>query len=89
MNRKPRLLLTLFAFAIAAACGGDTVEEAVPDPMPEPEAETAAEPATSTPEMLGGGKATEVHPGQGGSPHVQVDWMIDEANVSISYGRRT
>ena len=87
MTRKSLLFLTLAVCAFAAACGGDTAEEAVPEPMPEPEAEAAAEPPTSTPEMLGGGKAMEVHPGQAGSPHVQVDWMIDDASISISYGR--
>ena len=89
MNRKHLLIFSvlLSACAFAVACGGDTAEETAADPMPEPEAEAAAEPATSTPEMLGGGKAMEVHPGQGGSPHVQVDWMVDDANVSISYGR--
>lgn len=85
MTRKSLFFLTLAVCAFAAACGGDTAEEAAPEPMPEPEA--AAEPATSTPEMLGGGKAMEVHPGQAGSPHVQVDWMIDDASISISYGR--
>ena len=29
----------------------------------------------------------EVHPGQGGSPHVKVDWMVDDGNISITYGR--
>ena len=86
MTRKPLLFLTLAVCAFAAACAGGTAEEAAPEPMPEPEAE-AAQPATSTPEMLGGGKAMEVHPGQAGSPHVQVDWMIDDASISISYGR--
>ena len=87
MTRKSLYFLTLALCAFAAACASDTAEEAAPEPMPEPEAEAAAEPATSTPEMLGGGKAMEVHPGQAGSPHVQVDWMIDDANISISYGR--
>ena len=85
MTRKYPLFLTLAVCAFAAACASDTAEEA--EPMPEPEAEAVAEPATSTPEMLGGGKAMEVHPGQAGSPHVQVDWMIDDASISISYGR--
>lgn len=90
MNRKHLSLLTLLAmFTFAAACGGGMAEETAADPMPEPEpeAEPVAEQETSTPEMLGGGKAMEVHPGQGGSPHVQVDWMINEANIRITYGR--
>lgn len=38
-------------------------------------------------ETIGGGRATLVHPGQGGSPHVKVDWVIAGANISIIYGR--
>ena len=87
MTRKFPFFLTLAVCAFAAACAADMAEEPAPEPMPEQEAEAAAEPATSTPEMLGGGKAMEVHPGQAGSPHVQVDWMIDDANITISYGR--
>ncbi len=87
MTRKFLFFVTLAVCAFAAACAADMAEEPAPEPMPEQEAEAAAEPATSTPEMLGGGKAMEVHPGQAGSPHVQVDWMIDDANISISYGR--
>ena len=87
MTRKFLFFVTLAVCAFAAACAADMAEEPAPEPMPEQEAEAAAEPATSTPEMLGGGKAMEVHPGQAGSPHVQVDWMIDDASISISYGR--
>src|SRR5690349_10225029 len=32
-------------------------------------------------------KTTQVHPGNGGSPHVRTEWMIDGANISIEYGR--
>lgn len=32
-------------------------------------------------------KVTEIHPGGGGSPHVKAEWVIDGANVSITYGR--
>ena len=32
-------------------------------------------------------KTTEVHPGKGGSPHVKTTWVIDGANISITYGR--
>jgi Protein of unknown function (DUF2911) len=32
-------------------------------------------------------KTTDIHPGQGGSPHVQTAWTIDGANISIAYGR--
>lgn len=89
MNRKHLSLLTLLVAFAFAACGGGggMAEETAADPMPEPEAEPVAEQETSTPEMLGGGKAMEVHPGQGGSPHVQVDWMVNDASISITYGR--
>lgn len=32
-------------------------------------------------------KTTQIHPGQGGSPHVRSEWTIDGANISIVYGR--
>lgn len=32
-------------------------------------------------------KTKEVHPGQGGSPHVRSEWTIDGSNISIEYGR--
>ena len=32
-------------------------------------------------------KTTQVHAGQGGSPHVKTEWTIDGANISIEYGR--
>ncbi len=37
--------------------------------------------------MGGSGRTTEVHPGDAGSPHVMTEWVIDEANISITYGR--
>ena len=89
-NLSFRAMLSGLVFLVA--CGGGMSEEAAHEPMPEsapaePEPAAAAEVASSTPEMLGGGKAMEVHPGQGGSPHVQVAWMVNDANVSITYGR--
>ncbi len=33
------------------------------------------------------GRTTEIHPGDAGSPHVMTEWVIDEANISITYGR--
>ncbi len=33
------------------------------------------------------GRTTEIHPGDAGSPHVMTEWLIDEANISITYGR--
>ena len=37
--------------------------------------------------MDSAGQTTEIHPGSGGSPHVMTEWVIDEANISITYGR--
>ena len=77
-------ILTLFALVMAgAACGGDTSQD---EPAGEPMAEQPA-PDGAGGVSLGGGTATEVHPGAGGSPHVEVAWMVDGANVSITYGR--
>ena len=72
--------------ALVVACGGGSIaEEPGAEPMAEAEP-AAAEPAAQT-MMLGGGAATEVHPGQAGSPHVKVDWVVNDANISIAYGR--
>ena len=65
--------------AALAGCGGSSPEPAETEPVP---AEAAA-----PPEMLGGGVLTPVHDGQAGSPHVRVDWEVDGANISITYGR--
>lgn len=35
----------------------------------------------------GAQQTTQVHPGQGGSPHVRSTWTIDGAHISIEYGR--
>ncbi len=69
----------LTGMAALAACGGSPPEPAETEAAP---AETAA-----PPEMLGGGVLTPVHDGQAGSPHVRVDWEVDGANISITYGR--
>jgi hypothetical protein len=29
----------------------------------------------------------EIHPGRGGSPHIQTEWTVDGAKISIQYGR--
>ena len=63
-----------------AACGGDSSA----DPAA---TEAAPVEASAPPRMLGGGVLTPVHDGQAGSPHVQVAWEVDGANISISYGR--
>ena len=69
----------LVGMAALVGCGGSPPEPAETEPAP---AEAAA-----PPEMLGGGALTPVHDGQAGSPHVRVDWEIDGANISITYGR--
>jgi hypothetical protein len=63
-----------------AACGG-APEPAATDQPP------AAQPAASQGATAGGGTTTEIHAGQGGSPHVKSEWRIDDATVSITYGR--
>ncbi len=78
-------VLTVFALVMAgAACGGGDMSH--DEPADEPMAEEPA-PDTAAGFPLGGGTATEVHPGAGGSPHVEVTWMVDDANISITYGR--
>ena len=69
----------LMGMAALAACGGSVPEPAETEPAP---AEAAPAPA-----MLGGGVLTPVHDGQAGSPHVRVDWEVDGANISVTYGR--
>lgn len=32
-------------------------------------------------------KTTQVHPGKAGSPHVKSEFVVDGANISITYGR--
>ena len=71
----------------AVACGGgggddhDAAEHDM-DAMAAPAEVPAAESG-----MLGGGTMTAVHPGDAGSPHVKVDWVVDGANISLTYGR--
>ena len=69
----------LMGMAALAACGGSAPEPAETEPAP-------AE-AAPAPEMLGGGVLTPVHDGQAGSPHVRVDWEVDGASISVTYGR--
>ena len=78
--------LVMLSVGVLAACSGGMAEEDAAGPMaePEPVAEAAPAPGQS---MIGGGKATEVHPGQGGSPHVKVEWVVNDAHISITYGR--
>ena len=70
-------LVAAVAILTFAGCGGSSSEE--------PGAPDAASAAPA--EMLGGGVLTPVHDGQAGSPHVQVAWEVDGADISITYGR--
>lgn len=88
MYLKHALCVTLcVSFAMAMACGGGEESlDAMPEGEPIAEVEPATEPMAET-FPLGGGAATEVHPGNAGSPHVKVDWVVNDANISITYGR--
>ncbi len=69
---------------LVMACGG----EATDAPAGESAADAApAQAASGEQTTIGGGKAALVHPGDGGSPHVKVDWVVSGANISITYGR--
>jgi hypothetical protein len=37
--------------------------------------------------LLAQQKTTELKAGDGGSPHVRTEWVVDGANISIEYGR--
>jgi hypothetical protein len=76
--------------AAAVACGGGGDPNAADHDMNamgghEMTAPTEATPVDGT--ILGGGTATEVHPGDAGSPHVKVNWVVNGAHISIAYGR--
>ena len=88
MHLKNSLFVLLLAtYSVAAACGGaDDSHEAMAEPDPMGDTEPTAEPVAES-FSLGGGTAFEVHPGTAGSPHVKVDWVVDGANISITYGR--
>jgi hypothetical protein len=87
MKLKMLSLVSLLSAAVlVTACGGGMAEEHTEEAMPEAEPVVEEAPAP-TQSMIGGGTATEVHPGQGGSPHVKVDWVVSDANISITYGR--
>ena len=78
-------VLTIVAMiAAGAACGGGEMSDS--EPAGEAMAEEQA-PEQDGGFQLGGGTATEVHPGAGGSPHVAVAWMVGGANISLTYGR--
>lgn len=85
--KKSLFVISLATFALAVACGGaDDSHDAMAESEPMSDAEPAAEPVAGT-FPLGGGTAVEVHAGMAGSPHTKVDWEVDSANISITYGR--
>jgi hypothetical protein len=63
-----------------AACGGASDAPATDQPP-------AVQPPASQGATAGGGTITEIHAGRGGSPHIKSEWRIDNATVSITYGR--
>ena len=71
---------------ILVGCGSS--EEAAEHEAATTETELAPAPMAQAPaEMLGGGSLTPVHDGMAGSPHVQVAWNVEGANIAITYGR--
>ncbi len=92
-----RLLQTLiftFVSITFIACGGgggsnDDMDHSAMADMDHSEdvAEDTSSSSEMTMEMIGGGHATLVHEGAGGSPHVSVHWAVNDANITISYGR--
>ena len=98
MRRLFLLLMVAFSsLTLAAACGGGGGEDAhdagamdhadaAADMDHTAEAPAEAD-ASSDIALVGGGHATLVHEGQAGSPHVSVHWGVNDANITISYGR--
>lgn len=83
--------LAFLAMTVAAACGGggDMSDSGAMDEEPMAAEEAAADEADAggDMEMIGGGNATLVHEGAGGSPHVSVQWSVGGGNITIAYGR--
>ena len=78
------LVFLSMTFAAACGSGGEApVVEAMNEEAPAQEPEAASADLG----MLGGGDATLVHEGAGGSPHVSVAWSINGGNLTIAYGR--
>jgi len=82
---------TGFFTITAMACGNDggmpEHDRAAMDAMDRVTTTTADTGGGAEMEMLGGGHASLVHEGAGGSPHVSVHWAINDGNITISYGR--
>ena len=89
MHLKTSFYVVLISnFALISSCGGgEEGHDAMAEAEPMAETEPAPEPMAAAVFDLGGGTATEVHPGQAGSPHVQVAWVVNDANITITYGR--
>lgn len=82
---KPGWVLGLGLVILAGCVGGEETAEHEAAATAE---ELAPAPTTQAPaEMLGGGALTPVHDGMAGSPHVQVAWEVEGANIAITYGR--
>ena len=91
--RHLQTLMLVFVSITVIACGGggatDDMDHSAMADMDHNEdvAEDTGTPAETAMEMIGGGHATLVHEGAGGSPHVSVHWAVNDANITISYGR--
>ncbi len=88
MSWKLSILGALLAAAVACGGGGgDMAEEPESAAMDHEGMEAETDSGAQEMEMLGGGHASLVHEGTGGSPHVSVHWGIGEGNITIEYGR--
>ncbi len=77
---------TVLAFAVG--CGGGDMDMAeAPDADAMDHADMDMDTGAQGMEMIGGGHATPVHEGAGGSPHVSVHWGVGGGNITIDYGR--
>ena len=77
---------------VMMACGGagegqNETDSDHAEPMTDESVVDSASSASGEMEMIGGGHATLVHEGAGGSPHVSVHWNVNDANITVNYGR--